>query len=127
MFGTTRASGSVIAPRALVCALLLVAAFAAISPLSANGAARVCRPVVNPYPGTRYEGVDLTHIRAGGVSCERARRVARGAHRRALGLGVPVSGVRRFEWNGWQVTGDLRPAHDRYVAERGAKRVRWRF
>jgi hypothetical protein len=83
--------------------------------------------VVNPYPGTRYDGVDLTRITATGVSCKTARRVARGAHRRALGLQPGPSGVRSFTWNGWRVTGDLRPSSDRYLARRGGKRVRWRF
>jgi hypothetical protein len=36
-------------------------------------------------------------------------------------------GVRTFTWNGWRVTGDLRPEHDRYDARRGDRRVRWRF
>jgi hypothetical protein len=90
-------------------------------------AARSCRPVRNPYPGTRYEGTDLTRIRASGVTCARARRVARGAHRKGLGMTPPPSGVRRYHWNGWRVTGDLRGDHDRYVAARGAKRVRWVF
>jgi hypothetical protein len=86
-----------------------------------------CSPVMNPYPGTRYEGVDLTRIRATGLSCDSARQVARGAHRKALGLSVPSSGVRRFSWNGWSVTGDLRYSSDRYVATRDGKRVSWRF
>jgi hypothetical protein len=89
--------------------------------------ARSCRPVVNPYPNSRYEGVDLRRIRATGVSCRSARRVARRAHRKALGTTPPASGVRRFTWNGWQVTGDIRGSSDRYVAARGDKRVRWVF
>jgi hypothetical protein len=74
-----------------------------------------------------YEDVDIKRIRAVRVSCPGARRVARRAHRKALGITPPPSGVRRFEWNGWQVTGDLRGANDRYVAKRAAKRVRWLF
>jgi hypothetical protein len=81
---------------------------------------------VNPYPDTRYEGVNLSRIRASGVSCVTARRVARGAHRRALGL-TPSGPVRRFTWNGWRVTGDLRGDSDTYVARRDGKTVRWRF
>jgi hypothetical protein len=104
------------------CCLAAPAAEAAPAP------ARQCRPVVNPYPDTRYEGVDLSRIRATGVSCRRARRVARRAHYKALGLPPPLTGVRRFTWNGWRVTGDLRGDNDRYVAKRaGGKRVRWRF
>ena len=83
--------------------------------------------MVNPYPGTRYEGVDLTRIRATGVTCRKARRVARRAHHKALGITPPPSGVRQFRYHSWQVTGDLRGDSDRYVATRGAKRVRWRF
>lgn len=88
---------------------------------------RACRPVANPYPDTRYEGVPLSHIHATGLSCRSARAVARGAHRKALGLTPPPSGIRKFTWNGWRVTGDLRGSSDSYVARRGTKRVRWRF
>ena len=90
-------------------------------------AAKACQPVLNPYPGTRYEGVDLTRIRATRVSCPGARRVARRAHRRALGITPDPTGIRRFGWRGWQVTGNLRGNSDRYVATRGARRVTWRF
>lgn len=97
-------------------------------PASAHtGSTRSCSPVMNPYPGTRYEGVDLRRIRATGLSCHNARRVASRAHRKALGLPVPSSGVRRFTWNGWRVTGDLRYSSDRYIATRDGKRVSWRF
>lgn len=103
-------------------------AFAGIGAPSAEGASiRSCSPVSNPYPGTRYDDVDLRRIRAVGVSCRSARRVARGAHRKALGLTPPASGVRRFTWYGWRVTGDIRGSSDRYVATRGGKRVRWLF
>jgi hypothetical protein len=80
-----------------------------------------------PVPGSRYAGADLTHIRDTGVSCTTARRVVRRAHRKALAITPTPSGIRRLTWNGWRITGDLRGASDRYVAERGAKRVRWRF
>lgn len=82
---------------------------------------------MNPYAGTRYEGVDLRRIRATGLSCHSARRIASRAHRKALGLSVPSSGVRRFSWNDWRVTGDLRYSSDRYIARRDGKRVSWRF
>ena len=89
---------------------------------------RACRPVENPYTNSRYEDVDLTRIRALGVSCRGARRVARPAHYKALGLGPPVAGpIRRFTWRRWKVTGDLRGNSDRYVARWGQRRVRWRF
>jgi hypothetical protein len=59
-------------------------------------------------------------IVATAIICNTARRVARGAHRRVLGMTPPASGVRRFSWNGWQITGDLRGNSDRYVAKRGS-------
>jgi hypothetical protein len=97
------------------------------APSAPAAALRSCPPVRNPFPHTRYAGVDLTHIRASGVSCATARRVARGAELRALGITPSPSGIRVFTWQGWHVTGDLRPAHDRYVASMGARRVQWRF
>jgi hypothetical protein len=111
---------------AVLAALAPAAATAASGPV-AEGAAKACGRVENPYPGTRYEGEDLRRIRAVSVSCHGARRVARRAHRKALGITPPPSGVRHFMWNGWSVTGDLRGDSDRYVAKRGAKRVRWLF
>jgi hypothetical protein len=94
---------------------------------AASAAARSCRDVVNPYEGTRYEGVDLSRIRAVGVGCEKARIVARRAHRKALKQVPNVNGLLRFGWHGWRVEGDLRPDSDRYVAKRKGERVRWRF
>jgi hypothetical protein len=109
-------------------ALVVVALCALIAAPSTQGAAvRECGRVVNPYPDTRYEGEDLRRIRSVGVSCDRARRVVRGAHRKALGITPPGSGVRRFTWRDWSVTGDLRGSADRYVAKRDGKRVRWLF
>jgi len=88
---------------------------------------RPCEPVQDPYSGSRYEGVDLSEIRALRVSCPTAHRVARGAHRRALAATPDEDGFVRVRWNGWSVTGDLRGVSDRYVAKKGDKRVRWRF
>ncbi len=108
----------------------LLATFAVLlgTPAATQAASyTTCDPVRDPYPGTRYEGVDLTWVRGLRVSCPTSRRVARQAHRRALGQPVPPSGVRRFRWHGWRVTGDVRPAHDRYIARQGDRRVRWRF
>src|SRR5829696_7376316 len=99
------------AVRRVLGTLVVIAALAA----PASAAAKSCADVSDPYPGTRYEGVDLTRITATGVTCTTARRVARGAHRRALGLPVPDGPVRRFTWNGWRVTGDLRGSSDAYV------------
>jgi hypothetical protein len=106
--------------------LLLLVVVAALA-MPQTAAAEACDPVRNPYPGTRYEGVDLTRIRAVEVSCSWARTVAKRAHRKALGMPLPADGIRRLKWRGWSVTGDLRPATDRYVARKGDRRVRWRF
>ena len=114
---------------AAIAVLAMLAFGSALLPASGQAARyRVCDPVRDPYPGTRYEGLDLSRVRALNVSCRRARQVARGAHRRALGMTPPESGVRTFTWGRWRVTGDLRGSVDRYVARaRGGKRVRWRF
>ena len=111
-------------PRLLAALLAIVATLALPD---AAAAVTACEPVRDPYPGTRFEGVDLTRIRAVEVPCSTARRVAKRAHRKALGLPVPVDGIRRFMWRQWSVTGDLRLAKDRYVARKGDRRVRWRF
>jgi hypothetical protein len=114
------------ARRQLAVTTALCALVAAGAP-PAQAAPRQCERIDNPYPGTRYEGVDLKRIRAVGVTCSRARRVVRGAHRKGLGLTPPPNGVRRYRWHGWKVTGDLRGDSDRYVARRSGKRVRWVF
>ncbi len=89
---------------------------------------RSCGSISNPYAGSRYEGVDIRRVRALNVSCRTARRVARRAHAKALGLTPPSSGIRSFTWRRWNVTGDLRGEVDRYVAKHlGRKRVRWTF
>ena len=114
-------------PTALIAALvaLTVAAVAAVPASAAT--TRSCGSISNPYPNTRFAGEPLSHITATGVSCRTARSVTRGAHRKALSMTPSPTGIRTFTWNGWKVTGDLRPAHDRYVATRGSERVRWRF
>ena len=110
---------------------LLVAAVLGAGLLTAPtaGAAsyKSCKPVVNPYAGSRYEGVDLSSIRVLNGSCAGARAVAKGAHRKALGLTPGPDPVRRFAGGGWSVRGDLRGNSDRYLAVKGSKRVRWRF
>ena len=106
--------------------LLAGALFALVLPSTAS-AAKKCNPVKDPYAGTRYEGTDLSRIRATRVTCPGARRVAKRAHYKALGMTPPPSGIRHFTWNGWNVTGNLRGDHDRYLATKGGKRVRWRF
>ena len=114
-------------PRRSLPMLLVAVSAGAAMPASAQAASYdTCKAVRNPYPHTRYAGVDLTRIRELHTTCTTARRVARRAHRKALRL-TPTGSVRRFTWNGWLVTGDLRPARDRYVARKGDRRVRWRF
>jgi hypothetical protein len=114
------------AARTLLVLIALVGAFAA-TPGAQAASTKSCSPIRNPYPGTRYAGEDLTRIRATGVSCATARRVVRGAHRKALGITPSLSGIRHLTWDGWSVTGDLRGDHDTYVAKRGSERVRWVF
>ena len=114
-------------PAALVATIACLAAVASGPAVAPAATTRSCGAVRDPYPGTRYAGVDLSRITATGVSCRTARSVARGAHRKALGITPAVSGIRTFTWNGWTVRGDLRAASDRYVATRGSTRVRWRF
>ena len=65
---------------------LLVSAGA---PTAEAASVRACKPIKNPYAGTRYEGTDISRIRSRGASCRGARRVARGAHYKALGLTRP--------------------------------------
>ena len=114
--------------RAKLAVVTAACALALVVPAGAQaGSYTTCRPVVNPYPDTRYEGSNLHHIRALGVSCRKARRVARRAHRRALGMTPPADGVREFTWGRWRVVGDIRGDTDRYRARRGEDRVRWRF
>jgi hypothetical protein len=113
--------------RWLLAIALCAVAGAAAAPVASGAAAKSCGRVVNPYPGTRYDGADLRRIRATGVTCHRARQVARGAHRKALRLTPPPSGVRHFRWHAWKVTGHIRGTTDSYVAKREGKRVRWRF
>jgi len=108
-------------------ALLAALAVCMLAPAASQAATyAACKAVRNPYPHTRYAGVDLTRIRELNTTCTIARRVARRAHRKALRL-TPDSRFRRFTWHGWRVTGDLRPARDRYIARKGDRRVRWRF
>ena len=89
----------------------------------ATSAARSCAPVVNPYPGTTYEGIDLSGIKAKGIGCKRARKVAKGAHRKGLALTPTPAGYLDYVWRGWEVFGNLRPASDTYTATRDGRRV----
>jgi hypothetical protein len=111
--------------RLIALAALVALALGALAPPTAS--ARACAPVVNPYPDSRYEGVDLRDIRATGIACSKARKVVRGAHRKALESTPPPSGIRRFQWRGWTVVGNLRPTSDKYTATRGGDQINWRF
>ena len=113
--------------RLALLALCLSAALVAVVPATQAVATRSCGSIKDPYPGTRYAGVDLTRITAKGVACTTAKRVTWGAHRKALALTPTPSGIRAFTWDGWKVSGDLRGSHDTYVAAKGSVRVRWRF
>jgi len=106
---------------------LILAGVAVMAAAPAADARKSCGKIVNPYPDSRYEGIDLKRIRAQGVACKKARRVTRGAHRKALRQPLPPDGIRRLKWHGWKVRGNLIPDHDRYVARRGNRRVRWIF
>ena len=113
--------------------LALAALAAAVVPgaghATSTAAPLPCKPVVNPYAGTRYEGSDLYRIRATNTRCRTARRVARRGHRKALAATPDASGFVRVTYRRWRITGDLRGDHDRYVARAagGSKRVTWRF
>jgi hypothetical protein len=112
--------------------LSLIAAAAAalaavLTPAAAAAPTHRCAAIHDPYPGTRFAGESITNITAKNVGCVTARSVARGAHRKALGLTPSATGIRTFSYNGWHVTGDLRPVHDRYVATKAGATVRWRF
>ncbi len=94
---------------------------------AAPAEARTCRPILDPYAGTRYEGANLERITATGVSCATARRIVRGAHRKALGIAPSATGYKRFAWRGWTVRGNVRGTVDKYVAGRGENVVKWVF
>lgn len=108
-------------------AIIVVVVASALAAPTASATTRLCGAVLNPYPGTKYEDVDLRRVTATGVSCRTAKRVARGAHRKALRITPDASGFRRLLWDGWSVVGDLRGASDSYVATKRGARVRWRF
>jgi hypothetical protein len=113
-----------LAPAFLAAALLAVAA------APADAAFKSCASIrnVSQLDGTRFAGADIFRIRAQGVSCATARRVARGATIRALGITPPLSGIKRFRYQSWSVSDDLRGNDDLYRATgSGSKRLIWRF
>ena len=92
----------------------------------AEASSKPCPPVIDIFDGSRYAGTDLYRIRAQGVSCKTARRVAlRGSYRGVAAVPDPDGQV-RVTYRRWSVIGDLRGAVDRYRASApGGKRVRW--
>jgi hypothetical protein len=119
--------GAAMRHRLALLAAATAALAAVLSPVASAAPAHHCAAIRDPYPNTRFAGESITNITAKNVGCVTARFVARGAHRKALGLTPSVSGIRTFSFNGWHVTGDLRPVHDRYVATKAGAVVRWRF
>jgi hypothetical protein len=110
---------------------LVTAAFAAAA-LGATAApteavARSCRPVHNVFEAARYAASDLFRIRADGVSCRRARRLAHRATFKALGIPAATGPILRFRVDGWRVTDDLRGDTDRLRARSSGRLVTWRF
>lgn len=105
---------------------LLALAAAPLAPAAQAATPRRCADVENPYAGSKYDGADLSRIRATKVSCTTARRIARRAHRKALGM-TPTGPIRRLTYDGWRVRGDLRGDDDAYTATKGSRRITWRF
>jgi hypothetical protein len=103
-------------------------ALALIAPATADADFKRCRPVIDIFDGSRYAGSDLYRLRAQGVSCATARRVAlRGTYRGVAGVPDPDGRV-RVRYRKWTVIGDLRGDADPYRAlARGGNRVRWIF
>ena len=97
-------------PAALAAVLFTLAAAVLLVPAALAATTRACGSVRDPYPrhALRRRGPDAD--RRDGRLVPGGAVVARGAHRKALGLTPDVSGIRTFTWNGWKVTGDLRPA-----------------
>jgi hypothetical protein len=105
----------------------LIAGVVAAAALATPAAARACNPVRNILDETRYEGSDLYDIRVTGkASCRDARRLARRATYKAVGM--PLSGpIKRFRVGGWRVWDDLRGSADRFFARTERSRVHWTF
>jgi hypothetical protein len=114
--------------RRLVAATTLSLALAAVTPGIADAAFKSCRPVLNVFEGSRYEGSDLYRIRAQGVSCRTARRVVGRGTYRAVAATPDPSGRVRVRYRRWFIVDDLRGPVDRFSARAGGpRRVRWLF
>lgn len=109
-------------------ASVLAAVFVATAAAPAPASAKSCRPVLNMFEGSRFEGSDSYRIRATGVSCSTARRVARQGTRRAVAATPNVNGFVRVRYRRWRVLDDLRGSTDRFKARAGrTKRITWLF
>jgi hypothetical protein len=112
---------------AIAASVLAVVSLAGL-PEAASAAFKRCEPVRNVFEGTRYEGSDLYRIRAQGISCKTARRVARRGTYRGVASTPDSTGHVRVTYRRWSVVGDLRGSADSYSARaEGRKRVRWIF
>jgi hypothetical protein len=104
------------------------AALLAIAAAPADAASCASIRNVAQLNGTRFAGSDIFRIRAQGVSCTTARSVARAATVRALAITPPATGIKRFRYQSWSVSDDLRGNDDRYSASGGGtKRLTWLF
>jgi hypothetical protein len=108
-------------------AAVLSAGLLATAAVPADAATRSCRPVRNVFDYSRYAGSDLFRIRAEGISCRRARRLAHRATFKALGIPAASGPILRFRVDGWRVTDDLRGDADRLGARSSGRLVTWRF
>lgn len=109
-------------------ALAVAAVFVAAAATPAPAHAKFCRPVLNMFEGSRLEGSDAYRVRATGVSCGTARRVARQGTRRAVAATPNVNGFVRVRYRWWRVLDDLRGSTDRFKARSsGSKRITWLF
>jgi len=114
--------------RPLALAFLTAALLAVAAP--ADAAFKSCPSIrnVSQLGGTRFAGSDIFRIRAQGVSCTMARRITRGATIRALGITPPLSGIKRFRYQSYAISDNLRGNDDRYSATgSGSKRITWLF
>jgi hypothetical protein len=104
----------------------IVAAFAVVALTPTVGSAgahpaKPCRPIYNLafLDGSRYEGADIVRVRAHGVRCRTARKVAYGATKRGMSLGATTLHYRvRVAGFRWKVNRNLFGDVDRYKAYR---------
>lgn len=117
---------NVVTKKLITAALAAVLLAVAAAPAPAH--AKSCRPVLNMFDGSRLEGSDSYRIRATGVSCSTARRVARQGTRRAVAATPNVDGFVRVRYRRWRVLDDLRGSTDRFRARASqTKRISWLF